>query len=167
MQPVQPLALRAEHFQSLVGLYDLAHATGDPRAQRLFAAGDRAARREIPRYDTGAWSLYSLGGRESDLGYHRLVREGLHQASDVCGKLAGYFAQDHQRAERALLVDQRHYQNRIETAGQRRVERGTDRVVTVDIRNGILPSLGLNMPYYPLHGTSSDVRPSELRAGMK
>jgi hypothetical protein len=64
-------------LQSLVGLHDLADATGDKRARRLFRDGDRAARREIRRYDTGAWSLYSLGGNESDLGYHRLVRDFL------------------------------------------------------------------------------------------
>jgi hypothetical protein len=64
-------------LQSLVGLRDYATATGDRRARRLFRDGDRAARREIGRYDTGAWSLYSLGGNESDLGYHRLVRDFL------------------------------------------------------------------------------------------
>ena len=51
-------------------------------AQALFQRGDRAARREIPRFDTGAWSLYSLGGRESDLGYHRLVRDFLDNLCD-------------------------------------------------------------------------------------
>ena len=40
-------------LQSLVGLHDLADATGDRRARRLFRDGDRAAKREIPRYDTG------------------------------------------------------------------------------------------------------------------
>ena len=69
-------------LQSLVGLYDFADATKDKRAQRLFRTGDRAARREIPRYDTGAWSLYASGGSESDLGYHRLVRDFLQSLCD-------------------------------------------------------------------------------------
>ena len=69
-------------LQSLVGLYDFAAATKDRRAERLFKAGDRAARREIPRYDTGAWSLYASGGAESDLGYHRLVRDFLQSLCD-------------------------------------------------------------------------------------
>jgi hypothetical protein len=64
-------------LQSLVGLHDYAASAKDRRALRLFRDGDRAARREIGRYDTGAWSLYSLGGNESDLGYHRLVRDFL------------------------------------------------------------------------------------------
>jgi hypothetical protein len=64
-------------LQAVTGLYDVAKITGDPRAQALFVAGDRAARREVPHYDTGTWSRYSLGGSRSDIGYHRLVRDFL------------------------------------------------------------------------------------------
>lgn len=64
-------------LQSLVGLWDYAELEDSPKARALFHAGDRAARREVPRFDTGAWSLYSLGGAESDLSYHRLVRDFL------------------------------------------------------------------------------------------
>ena len=78
-------------LQSLVGLKDFADATGDRRARRLFRDGDRAARREIRRYDTGAWSLYSLGGNESDLGYHRLVRDFLVSLCERT-KAGGYCA---------------------------------------------------------------------------
>ena len=78
-------------LQSLVGLHDFADATGDRRARRLFREGDRAARREISRYDTGAWSLYSLGGNESDLGYHRLVRDFLVSLCERT-KAGGYCA---------------------------------------------------------------------------
>jgi len=65
--------------QSLVGLYDVAQITGDPRAAQLFADGDTTARREVPEFDTGAWSLYSRGAitRESDLSYHTLLRDFL------------------------------------------------------------------------------------------
>jgi hypothetical protein len=61
--------------QALVGLYDYARISGDPRGQALFAAGDLEARRELPAFDTGAWSLYSRGSltRESDLPYHDLL----------------------------------------------------------------------------------------------
>ena len=64
-------------LQALVGIFDFAQATQDPRATALFNAGDRAARRALPRFDTGAWSRYAQGGAESDLGYHRLVRDFL------------------------------------------------------------------------------------------
>jgi hypothetical protein len=60
-------------LQSLVGILDFAKATGDPRAQAIFNTGNAAALRELPRFDTGAWSLYSLGGAESTLSYHQLV----------------------------------------------------------------------------------------------
>jgi hypothetical protein len=62
--------------QALVGLYDYAQLTGDPRGLALFEAGDREARRELPSFDTGAWSLYSRGSvtRESDLSYHDLLQ---------------------------------------------------------------------------------------------
>ena len=69
-------------LQATTGLYDFATLANDSRARRLFKAGDRAARREVPRFDTGAWSLYNLGGHESDLGYHRLVRDFLSNLCD-------------------------------------------------------------------------------------
>ena len=67
--------------QSLVGLYDFAALTGDPTARSLFDSGDIAARKEVPTFDTGAWSLYSRGSSqtESDLGYHKLLRDFLTQ----------------------------------------------------------------------------------------
>jgi hypothetical protein len=83
-------------LQAVIGLHDYAQASGNPRAQALFEAGDRLARREVPRFDTGAWSLYSRGGAESTLGYHRLVRdflEGLCQrtGADVYCERAARF----------------------------------------------------------------------------
>jgi hypothetical protein len=73
--------------QSLVGLYDVAQITGDARAAQLFADGDRAARVEVPRFDTGAWSFYSRDAitRESDLHYHMLLRDFL---SSLCDRTA-------------------------------------------------------------------------------
>ena len=66
-------------LQSLIGLYDYAEAADDDRARALFRAGDRRARQEVPLHDTGAWSRYSAGGNESDLGYHRLLRDFLQR----------------------------------------------------------------------------------------
>jgi hypothetical protein len=70
--------------QSLVGLYDVAQITGDPRAAQLFADGDKTARKEVPAFDTGAWSYYSRGAitRESDLSYHTLLRDFLTNLCD-------------------------------------------------------------------------------------
>jgi hypothetical protein len=67
----QELVLNA-HLQAVIGLYDFAQLTGDPRAQALYAAGESEARVAVPRYDTGKWSMYDLS-HESDLSYHDLV----------------------------------------------------------------------------------------------
>ena len=71
--------------QAVIGLHDFAGYANDPRARALADAGDRVARREAPTFDTGAWSLYSRGSltRESDLGYHKLVRDFL---SGLCAR---------------------------------------------------------------------------------
>jgi len=63
-------------LQALVGLYDLGRIGDDDRARSLYADGERAARVELPTFDTGAWSLYARGSveRESDLSYHQLLR---------------------------------------------------------------------------------------------
>ena len=63
-------------IQSLVGLYDYTSITKDPLGLQLFEAGDAQARAEVPRYDTGAWSLYDQFG-ESNLNYHELLTEFL------------------------------------------------------------------------------------------
>ncbi|WP_205696932.1 D-glucuronyl C5-epimerase family protein [Conexibacter sp. SYSU D00693] len=61
------------HLQALIGLREAAQRGLSARAGRVFRRGQAAARTSLPGADTGAWSLYSDGGRESDLGYHRLV----------------------------------------------------------------------------------------------
>jgi hypothetical protein len=60
------------HLQALVGLYDVAQLTGDPRALGLFQQGDAEAQAALPSYDTGVWSMYDQS-HESDLSYHNLV----------------------------------------------------------------------------------------------
>ncbi|MBX5469519.1 MAG: hypothetical protein IRZ21_06435 [Thermoleophilaceae bacterium] len=62
-------------LQAVIGLHDYAEIARSPTARRLYREGERVAARDLPRADTGAWSLYSLGGAESDLNYHRLLRD--------------------------------------------------------------------------------------------
>jgi hypothetical protein len=73
--------------QSLVGLHDYARISGDPRGAAAFARADPQLRRELPTYDTGAWSLYSRGSssRESDLHYHDLLQDFV---GDLCEQTA-------------------------------------------------------------------------------
>lgn len=59
--------------QTLVGLYDYAQIAHSATAMRLFRAGDRQAQLDVQAANTGAWSLYQLGGPESDLSYHELL----------------------------------------------------------------------------------------------
>jgi hypothetical protein len=70
--------------QSVVGLFDYAQISGDPRAQALYEAGERETAHEVPQFDTGAWSLYSRGAvtYESDLGYHELLRDFIQSLCD-------------------------------------------------------------------------------------
>jgi hypothetical protein len=69
--------------QALNGLLDFARFANDPGGAALFAAGEAQLATELAGYDTGAWSLYSPA-RESDLGYHRLVRDFLRR---LCARL--------------------------------------------------------------------------------
>jgi hypothetical protein len=63
-------------IQSLVGLWDYARISKDPRGTELFQKAEPEARAETPLYDTGAWSLYSRGSsmHESSLSYHDLLQ---------------------------------------------------------------------------------------------
>ncbi|MBV9048147.1 MAG: hypothetical protein JOY58_07755, partial [Solirubrobacterales bacterium] len=65
-------------LQSVIGLGYYARVSGDQAAAQLFAAGDAEARAEVPRYDTGAWSLYQ-SGVEDPLSYHTVVTGFLQQ----------------------------------------------------------------------------------------
>lgn len=76
--------------QALNGLHDFAALANDAEGRALFAAGETDLRAELPSYDTGAWSLYDPG-HESDLGYHRLVRDFLR---GLCERLTADGAPD-------------------------------------------------------------------------
>jgi len=96
-------------LQSLIGLYDYAHASHDATAGRLFAAGDAEARAEVPSFDTGGWSLYEPG-QEDSLDYHQLVTGFLHSLCDrtharvYCSTAANFDADLHRPAALALLT---------------------------------------------------------------
>jgi len=97
-------------IQTLVGLWDYAQIASDPAAARLFRAGDRQARRDVVADNTGAWSLYQLGGAESDLSYHELLQGFLKNLCDRTGtaiycSTAQDYAQDlHEPATTTLLT---------------------------------------------------------------
>jgi D-glucuronyl C5-epimerase C-terminus len=67
------LAVLNAHLQSVVSLEDYALALEDPAGQELAGQLRSAAAQLLPKFDTGAWSLYALGANESTLDYHRYV----------------------------------------------------------------------------------------------
>lgn len=69
-------------LQALDGLHDFSIITDDAKAWDLYREGLKAARRETVDSDTGAWSLYNLGGNESPLNYHHLVIGFLRKICD-------------------------------------------------------------------------------------
>jgi len=96
-------------LESLIGLWDYWQISGDKNARSLWIRGDREAKHELPRLDTGAWSLYSLGGAESDLNYHRVIRdfaEGLCERTKdrvYCSKAARFDKYLHQPARVSIV----------------------------------------------------------------
>ena len=69
--------------QAVNGLHDFALLANDPEGRAMFSAGEAQLRSELPAYDTGSWSRYSLQ-READLGYHKLARDFLQ---NLCARL--------------------------------------------------------------------------------
>ena len=60
-------------LQTIVSLQDYVTQTKDPAAAALASQLQAAAVAMLPRFDTGYWSLYSLGGAEAPLDYHKYV----------------------------------------------------------------------------------------------
>jgi hypothetical protein len=81
-------------LQAITGLYDYQRISGNKTARILFQRGNRAARNELHRFDTGGWSLYSQGGAESSLGYHLLVTSFLR---NLCIRVKGRYCVYYER----------------------------------------------------------------------
>src|SRR4051794_39161828 len=64
--------------QALIGIADFARITHDPVAARVARRGARELATRLPAFDTGAWTLYDLGGAEADMNYHRLAARFAH-----------------------------------------------------------------------------------------
>jgi D-glucuronyl C5-epimerase-like protein len=71
-------------LQTLIGLHDYGQVSGNATARKLFAQGNAEAMAEVPRFNTGAWSLYQPGV-EDDLSYHELVTGFLQQLCKLTG----------------------------------------------------------------------------------
>lgn len=74
------LVLNAQ-LQTALSLGQYARLTDDVRARRLARQLRASARALLPRFDTGAWSRYSLDGRAATLAYHSYVTQLLWKLS--------------------------------------------------------------------------------------
>jgi hypothetical protein len=69
-------------LQAALSIGRYARLVGDPRGKRLARELRRTARALLPRFDSGSWSFYSLGGEGATLEYHRYVTRLLWQLAD-------------------------------------------------------------------------------------
>lgn len=83
--------------QALIGLLEYAQITGSARAQALFDEGERTLRATLAGYDTGAWSLYALGGAESNLHYQRLFAGFLARLCERLGPAGAVYCETERR----------------------------------------------------------------------
>ena len=75
-------------LQAAVSLEAYGRRLRSARATTLAARLRRAAATLFPRFDTGAWSRYDLGGGAAELGYHRDVTSRLWRLGRVTGTTA-------------------------------------------------------------------------------
>ena len=68
-------------LQAALSIGHYARLVDDDRARRLARELRRTAKALLPRFDTGSWSKYSLGGRAATLEYHAYVTELLWKLS--------------------------------------------------------------------------------------
>jgi peptidoglycan hydrolase-like protein with peptidoglycan-binding domain len=78
------LVLNAD-LESLLSLRRYAATSGSARATRLADQLDTALHRLLPRFDTGCWSRYSLGGAPASRSYHAYHVQLLRRLFSVTG----------------------------------------------------------------------------------
>ena len=72
-------------LQTVISVGDYAQISGNTGAAGLAAQLQATAEALLPRFDTGFWSLYSLGGGESPLSYHDYVVQLLRRLAARTG----------------------------------------------------------------------------------
>jgi hypothetical protein len=78
------LVLNAD-LDAVIALHELRVATGSPWVTALAHDALHSLEHYLPRFDTGSWSYYSLGGRLADLNYHVLNLELSQQLCQETG----------------------------------------------------------------------------------
>ena len=92
------IAILNAQLESLLSLLSYAELTGDAAARELARQLEAASRALLRRFDTGCWSLYSLGGARASLKYHTyhvslLKRLAARTQDPLWREVAGRWAQ--------------------------------------------------------------------------
>jgi hypothetical protein len=119
---------------------------------RLFRKGEQTARGMIPASDTGAWSLYSYGGREATLGYHQLI-EGFF--ANMCAQTLrrvycaahDRFARYEREPTRIAIAPLRKLRARRATTVHFSISKVSSVTVQVFDEHGLELSRGLELPH--------------------
>ena len=77
------MAVLNAQLQAALSVGEYARASGDPDATLFADRLEQAAATLIPEFDTGAWSLYSLGGADATLKYHKYVISLLERLAEL------------------------------------------------------------------------------------
>jgi peptidoglycan hydrolase-like protein with peptidoglycan-binding domain len=80
------LAILNAHLQSLISLREYERLSHDPGAAATIDRLDASAKALLPEFDTGCWSLYSLGGSPASLHYHTYHVSLLKQLGALSGE---------------------------------------------------------------------------------
>jgi hypothetical protein len=83
-----PLVVLNAQLQTVISLQNYATASGNNGAGALAARMQAAAVATLPRFDTGYWSDYSLGGDPAPISYEQYVTQLLHKLAPADPRFA-------------------------------------------------------------------------------
>jgi D-glucuronyl C5-epimerase-like protein len=96
----QTMPVLNAQLQTVLSLQSYATASGDAKATALATQLERSAAATLTRFDTGWWTLYSLGGDATPIDYAEYVNQLLARLSkqdarfaDAAARFKGYLAQ--------------------------------------------------------------------------
>jgi hypothetical protein len=72
-------------LQTILSLLEYSQASGDPDASSLAAQLTATVQKLLPRFDTGDWSRYELGGGYASQGYQKFVTDLLRKLAAKTG----------------------------------------------------------------------------------
>ena len=77
------MAVLNAQLQTALSIAEYARTSGNADAELFAEQLEQAAATFLPEFDTGAWSLYALGGAEATLHYHKYVVSLLERLAEL------------------------------------------------------------------------------------